>query len=124
MRKFALYVICGGVGVLTDLTIYSFMIERDVGYQFANFIGYASGTVISFLLNRHFTFQTYDRALQRLGLFLLTALLGYLMSSALLWLFIGKFFIHPIVAKLATLFFVLVFQFSINKAITFRPQTR
>lgn len=116
-----MYAVCGGTGVLIDLTIYSLLVERSIGYQPANFASYASGTLVSFLLNRHFTFKTYDRTLQRLGLFLATALLGYLLSSALLWVLVGIFSIHPIAAKLATLVFVLILQFSINKAITFRP---
>ncbi|QYR52731.1 GtrA family protein [Lysobacter soyae] len=120
IRQFVLYAICGGSGVLTDLAIFGALVSNGANYQLANFAGYAAGTLISFLLNRKFTFDAKDRPFERLALFLGTALLGYIVSSALLWVLISKLNFSPFVAKIATLGVVLVLQFSINKAVTFR----
>lgn len=128
IRQFVLYAICGGAGVMVDLTCYAVLLHQEItGYQGANLAGYFMGTMISFALNRHFTFQAYDKPVRRLGLFLGVAFTGYLVSSVLLWLQIGQLGFHPIAAKLATLFVVLVLQFSINRAVTFRtrnPETK
>ncbi|KLD75828.1 GtrA family protein [Xanthomonas hyacinthi] len=123
IRQFLLYAICGGTGVCLDLCLYTVLIWLDTNYQIANAAGYIAGTLASFTLNRHFTFQTYDRTLQRLGLFLGTALIGYLVSSALLWVLVSILGWGPLWAKLATLAVVLVLQFSLNRAITFRAPT-
>jgi len=123
LRQFVLYAICGGTGVGVDLALYSSLIWAECNYQVANAVGYAAGTLASFALNRHFTFKTYDKTLRRLGLFFATAFLGYLVSGTLLWLLVGRLDWNPLLAKLATLAVVLVLQFSLNRAITFRPPT-
>lgn len=123
LRQFVLYAVCGGTGVLVDLSLYTLLVWLQVNYQAANAVGYAAGTLVSFALNRHFTFQAYDKTLQRLGLFFAAALVGYLASSALLWFLVGMLGWAPLPAKLATLSFVLVLQFSLNRAITFKAST-
>ncbi|WP_295917693.1 GtrA family protein [uncultured Xanthomonas sp.] len=123
LRQFVLYAVCGGTGVMVDLSLYTLLVWLHVNYQAANAIGYAAGTLVSFVLNRHFTFQAYDRTLQRLSLFFAAALVGYLASSALLWLLVGVLDWAPLPAKFATLFFVLILQFSLNRAITFKAST-
>lgn len=120
-RQFLVYSICGGTGVLTDLSLFSLLFFSGLGYQAANLAGYFAGTLVSFALNRRFTFQTYDNTLRRMGLFFGAAAIGYAMSMLLLWTFVEKAGLHPVVAKLATLFFVLILQFTINRAVTFRP---
>jgi Predicted membrane protein len=123
LRQFVLYAVCGGTGVLTDLLLYSLLVWAGVGYQWANAAGYAAGTLVSFALNRHFTFQTYDNTLHRLGLFLATAFTGYLVSSMLLWLLVSRLDVNVFAAKLLTLAVVLVLQFTLNRTITFRTPT-
>lgn len=123
VRQLVLYAICGGTGVLTDLILFTALVHYDVNYQVANAAGYATGTLASFVLNRHFTFQVYDKAFRRLALFFGTALIGYLASSALLWIFVSVQGYPPLPSKVATLAVVLVLQFSLNRAITFRAST-
>jgi len=123
LRQFIAYALCGGTGVLTDLSLYSLLVWSGVGYQWANAAGYAAGTLVSFVLNRHFTFRTYDNTLRRFGLFLAAALTGYLVSSGLLWLLVEQLGVNVFIAKLLTLAVVLVLQFSLNRAITFRAST-
>ncbi|HDX0899090.1 MULTISPECIES: GtrA family protein [Stenotrophomonas] len=123
LKQFIIYAICGGTGVTLDLTTYTTLIYFGWNYQLANAIGYAAGTLVSFLLNRHFTFKTYDQTLRRLALFFGTALLGYLISSALLYLLVAVLQLSPLVSKLVTLAVVLILQFSLNRAVTFRAST-
>jgi putative flippase GtrA len=119
-RRFALYAICGGSGVLVDLGLYTTLVLAGVGYQLANAAGYAMGTLLSFVLNRHYTFRVYDSPLRRMALFFGIAGTGYLISTALLWVLIEHLHLNPLTAKLVTLGVVLVVQFSGNRAITFR----
>lgn len=123
-RKFVLYAICGGSGVLLDFATYTALLAMGIGYQPANACGYAMGTLLSFALNRHFTFQTYDNPLRRLALFFAAAGVGYLISVGMLWLLIERAAFNPLVAKIAVLGVVLVVQFSLNRAITFRRQQK
>lgn len=124
IRQFLIYAICGSTGVLTDLSLFSLLFFYGLGYQVANLVGYFAGTMVSFVLNRRFTFRIYDNTLRRMGLFFGAAAVGYAMSIFLLWAFVEKTGLHPVVAKLATLFFILVLQFTINRAVTFRPASK
>jgi len=122
MRKLVLYAICGGSGVLLDFATYTTLLAFSINYQAANACGYLAGTLLSFALNRHFTFQTYDNTLRRLALFFAAAGVGYVISSIALWLLIDRVGLNPLLAKIATLGVVLVVQFSLNRAITFRQR--
>jgi putative flippase GtrA len=122
MRKLILYALCGGSGVLLDFAAYMALLAFEVNYQVANACGYFAGTLLSFALNRHFTFQTYDNTLRRLAMFFAAAGVGYLISTIVLWLLIERIGLNPLLAKIATLGVVLVVQFSLNRAITFRQR--
>jgi putative flippase GtrA len=89
-------------------------------YQYANGLGYLAGTLVSFALNRIFTFAMRDRVLQRLAMFLVVAGLGFATSALLLWLLVDVAGLDARVAKLITLPVVVVLQFSLNRRLTFR----
>jgi putative flippase GtrA len=118
--KLIQYSFFGGLGVLSDISIYSFLIYLNINYQFANASGYLVGTIISFFLNRHYTFKLKDKILSRILKFFSVAFAGYLVSVLLLYIFIENLMIDEIISKLLTLFFVLIIQFTLNKKFTFK----
>jgi len=119
-KRFLSYSFFGGAGVLSDVSVYALLINFDVNYQIANAIGYFFGTLLSFFLNRKYTFKIEDNVYKRLMLFFLVAFLGYLSSAILLYVFVVIFSIDVIFSKILTLFFVLLIQFTLNKKITFK----
>lgn len=120
LLQFVLYALCGGSGVALDFVLFSLLVHAGFWYQFANLAGYVGGTLLSFVLNRAFTFKVFDRPLLRLAVFCGVAFTGYLVSTAMLWWMIEGLLLHPILAKLLTLGVVLVLQFSLNRLITFK----
>ena len=117
---FIRYAFFGSLGVLSDFILYSFLIIWSVNYQEANAYGYMLGTMISFILNRRYTFKIKDKVLQRLFKFGLVAMMGYLISALFLFLLVSKF--DPIISKLATLIVVVFIQFTLNKKFTFKKE--
>jgi len=117
---FIRYAFFGSLGVLSDFILYSFLIIWSVNYQEANAYGYMLGTMISFILNRRYTFKIKDKVLQRLFKFGLVAMTGYLISALFLFLLVSKF--DPIISKLATLIVVVFIQFTLNKKFTFKKE--
>lgn len=117
--QFLLYCICGGIGVSTDYAIYYLAFTGGMWYQGANGLGYLAGTLMSFTLNRVFTFGMRDRVLQRLFLFLFVAAIGFAASALLLWILVQSMQLDPRIAKLLTLPMVVVLQFALNRRITF-----
>ena len=118
--QFLLYCICGGLGVSTDYAIYYLAFTGGMWYQGANGLGYLAGTLMSFTLNRVFTFGMRDRVLQRLLMFLSIAAVGFAASALLLWVLVQTLGVDPRIAKLLTLPMVVLLQFSLNRRITFR----
>lgn len=121
-RKFLTYAICGGVGVSLDILLFAFLLTVGCAYQLANVVGYSSGTLMSFFLNRHLTFRIYDNTLIRLILFFGAAAVGYGLTAILLWLLIERLYLNPLNAKLLSLMIVLIVQFCINRAVAFRQR--
>ena len=122
MQQFLLYCLCGGIGVSTDYAVYYLAYSGGMWYQGANGLGYLAGTLMSFCLNRVFTFGMRDRTLQRLAMFLGVAAVGFGASALLLWVLVQFAGIDPRIAKLITLPMVVVLQFSLNRRLTFNAK--
>ena len=118
--QFLLYCACGVIGVSSDYGIYYLSLKNNVWYQYANAFGYVGGTLVSFSLNRVFTFDMRDRVLQRLLSFLSVAGVGFVSSAILLWALVDISHVDNMIAKLITLPMVLILQYSLNRIITFK----
>lgn len=118
--QFLLYCLCGGIGVASDYATFLLFLSLFEGYQAANALGYLVGTLVSFTLNRHFTFGVRDRVALRLTSFLTVATLGYLASAFCLWLLVEFASIDERIAKILTLPVVVALQFTLNRLVTFR----
>jgi putative flippase GtrA len=120
-KQFLLYCVIGFSGVTLDFAIYTALVKTvSLNYQVANAIGYASGTLLSFLLNAKFNFRVTDKIALRLLIFFSVAVVGWLVSAALLYWLIGHFHLGKIVSKLATLVVVVLLQYNLNRLFSFR----
>jgi putative flippase GtrA len=120
-RRFLLYCLIGFSGVGLDFCLYSLLIKtRALDYQAANAVGYAGGTLLSFVLNARFNFRVNDRIGLRMLSFFGVAFLGWLASATALGLFIGHLGWNKYLAKAATLFVVVLLQYNLNRLVSFR----
>lgn len=120
-KQFLLYCIIGFSGVGLDFCTYSALIKAKLlGYQAANAVGYASGTLLSFFLNAKFNFRVTDKLGLRLFSFFGVAFVGWLASAGTLHLLIEKFGWNEYLAKAATLFVVVLLQYNLNRLVSFR----
>lgn len=120
-KQFLLYCIIGMSGTTLDFTVYSLLLHTGaLDYQAANVIGYASGTLLSFILNARFNFCVTDRIPRRMACFFGVALLGWTVSAALLHVFIADYRFNKYLSKLATLVVVMLLQYNLNRWFSFR----
>lgn len=152
--QFLLYCLCGGIGVSTDYLIYYSALTFGLWYQAANILGYLSGTLISFFLNRKITFGIHDKIGRRLLSFLGVAAIGFFVSALMLWVMVDimsisteisklvsltsklitlpDYFLQYLtennadakIAKLLTLPVVVIIQFSLNRRLTFSENSQ
>ena len=120
-RELIVYCMIGCTGASLDFVVYVILTKCfGMHYQFANLISVSFGIVNNFFWNCFFNFKTKDRLAARLVSFYAVGMLGWALSAGCLWVFIELLGINPLLAKLGTIFFVTLVQFSLNKLITFR----
>lgn len=93
---------------------------------FANFCGYAVGMVNSFALNKTWTFQTQGNILQQMHRFLILNILGLVLSTLFLFIFVDLLHGPHLVIWFISTGIVMVLNFYGNKLWTFavaRQQT-
>jgi putative flippase GtrA len=120
MKKIALYVLCGGTGVLTDVAVFTALVRAGLDYQIAVLAGCIAGPSVSFLLHRRFTFNVLDKTARRMTLFFAAAAVGYVSSAAIMWLLVDVLGFTLMPAKFISLCFVFVIQYSFNRLVTFK----
>lgn len=121
LARFLSYTIFGGMGAALDFGLFTALLWSGVWAQGANAAGYLAGTLLSFFLNRALTFQTRDKPVVRLMMFLAVGFVGFSVSALALWSGMTWLGLDPIVAKLIAMGLVLVVQFTLNSLFTFRP---
>lgn len=120
-KQFLLYCLIGLSGTLLDFCVYSQLIRTKVfDYQGANVISYASGTMLSFILNARFNFRVTDKIAFRMVCFFGVALVGWTVSASLLYLLVGACGYNKYLSKLLTLVVVVIVQYNLNRRISFR----
>ena len=120
-RILILYGIIGGLSVFVDFAVFGLLsCFFPKYYLLANVISVNCGIINSFLLNRYFNFKVKNKFVLRFIVFYLVGLVGLLISSGLLFLMVNLGEMSLFISKIATIFVVTVFQFTLNKNVTFK----
>jgi len=123
-KQFLLYCAIGASGVTLEFGLDALLIHSGLlDYRPANATGYASGTLLSFILNARFNFRVTDKLALRLACFLGVALLGWWVSDTLLRVLIGGYGVNKYLAKLPVLAVVVLLQYNLNRRLSFRKTT-
>ena len=120
-RELILYGIIGGFCAALDFGVYS-LLSLWIPFLWANIISVHCGIICSFILNRSYNFRVKDNPGKRFISFYLVGLAGLGLSELLIYLLTDKFEWHYLVAKLLTVVVVALFQFTLNKLITFNRE--
>lgn len=119
-RNLILYGIIGGFTSGLDFVVFT-LLSKYVGlyYLVANCISVIVGITSSFILNRTYNFKVKDKTKLRFAIFLTVGLCGLCLSNLILWVGIDKLACDKLLVKLASIVFVVFFQFLFNKFVTF-----
>ncbi|HEX4349628.1 MAG TPA: GtrA family protein, partial [Verrucomicrobiae bacterium] len=108
-------------GTVLDFSIFWLIGEAKLlNLQAANAVSYASGTMLSFILNTLFNFRVSDKIALRLICFFGVALLGWSVSAGLLHVLVETYGCNKYLSKAATLVVVVILQYNLNRRISFR----
>jgi len=123
-QRFILYAACGLAAITVDFAVFSLVLRFGAHYQLANFAGAVCGLLLSFALNRALTFRVLDAPWRRFALFCAVGAVGYTLGSTALYLLVEVARLNPYIAKALSMVVVVVSQFTLNSAITFKPPAR
>jgi putative flippase GtrA len=138
------YGMVGTVGLVIDMGLYYLLVSKySVHYPFSvhishllggkmpvgildilisNIISSTLAVINNFILNSYFTFKVTDNKLKRFISFASIAVMGMIISSMLLTLFIGVMKIGDMPAKVFAICIVAAIQFAVNKFFTFKQR--
>jgi putative flippase GtrA len=118
-RKLFLYVLSGSTAFSVDYLIFLAVYMALQRPYVANALGVCSGIIVSFILNRRYTFRRRDAVLRRAAKFVAVALFGLGLSSTVIMLLMAVR-VDPRLGKIIAMLFVFVTQFTANTFWTFR----
>lgn len=120
-RNLILYGIIGSLTAGLDFGI--FLLLSDIlewHYIVANCASVIAGISASFILNRSLNFKVKDKLILRFATFVSIGLSGMLVSNTILWICIDCIGLNDLLSKLASIIIVVIFQFLLNKHVTFK----
>ena len=99
------------VATVSDYGIFSLLyLILHVNYAIASFCGNIVGAVVSFNLGRNWAFKSQSGKLtSQIGKYAITSLVSSLINTGLIVIFVEKFSIPPLPAKLICAFLVGIF---------------
>ena len=119
-RNLILYGIIGGLSVSIDFAVFGLLTHFFPEYYLlANIVSVNCGIINSFLMNRHFNFKVKNKSVFRFMVFYIVGMIGLLISSGMLYLMVNMADMNLLVSKVVTIFVVTLFQFTLNKNVTF-----
>jgi len=121
VRQFIKYGIVGASNTVLTFVIYTVLVEgAGVQYVVALLVGYLAGSLNSYLLNRHWTFQAGHLAHTSVGpRFAVVQIVAIAANTGLLVLFVDDLHVHKVLAQAILTVPVLAVTFFVNRAWSF-----
>ena len=119
-KQLVSYGIIGCISSGTDAILFAFFVYFLQAPELTvNIFTVCVGITISFFLNRKFTFKMKDHSARRYLRFFAVGICGLLLSELIIWAG-NTANIETIITKLTSIVIVAIFQFVLNKTISFK----
>ncbi|MBI2410421.1 MAG: GtrA family protein [Candidatus Kerfeldbacteria bacterium] len=120
-RQMIIYIIIGCTGATLDFIIFSLLIHFDIlHYVVANIVSVSLAITNNFLLNAFFNFKMRDQFWKRFFSFYAIGVLGLIVTSACLYLFVAVFHFEVHLSKFLIIFVAFLLQYNLNKRYSFK----
>lgn len=120
-QKLLIYGVIGGGAVVIDMGLFWLInATTHINPIIINTVSIAFAMIYSFLMNAYFNFKATSGLLKRFASFGVVTLVGFLVSSIILWLLSIVISLDPVLIKALTLPIVFIVQFMLNSKFTFK----
>lgn len=124
IKKIVGYGIISVIATSFDIAIlYSFTEFLEIHYLISATIGYITGMIISYTLNKKYNFKDFDKKVIKQFLkFGFIATSSLLLGLGLIYLLVEYLSLHYMIAKLITLVFTFIYNFLGHNLFSFTKQ--
>ena len=120
LKQLMSYGIIGCISSGTDAILFAYLVYSLQAPELAvNIFTVCVGITISFFLNRRFTFKMKDHTARRYTRFFAVGMCGLLLSEMIIWAG-NTANVETLITKLISIVIVAIFQFVLNKTISFK----
>lgn len=119
--EFYRFIIVGIINTTVGLSVIFLALYIGLGNFSSNIIGYSCGLVSAYFLNKHFVFRVNNNNLnhRELFLFLVVFILSYIANISVLYTLL-YFEVHAYIAQTFAMITYSIFNFLLNKFLTFK----
>ena len=121
--QFLKSIFSGGVSSLFDLFLLWFLTSvLGVYYLISSALSFISATFLNYFLNISFVFDERKLSSKKIEIsgFFLISILALFLTQILMFIFVEKFKIFYLFAKIITIFLVFLFNFSLRRIFLFK----
>lgn len=123
IRQFFSYGVIGVISSGLDFAVFHLLTAfTPLGSFVSNFISVNIGIACSFLLNSSVTFRVSDERGKRAAKFFAVGYLGLMLSMIIIYIGNNLLGINKDIVKIGSIVIVALFQFTLNKLVTFREK--
>ena len=115
------YAIVGGAGAVIDLALLFILTEFfNFYYLLSTTLAFIFSALLNFYFNRRWTFKSSGNAQRQLLIFSFVAISGVLINAGIMYVLVELFYVYYMLAKVASIAIVTIWNFMWNKYLTFR----
>ena len=124
MNQFSRYLLVGATNSIVGYgVIFGCMYLAHLSPEMSNVIGYAIALAVSYMLNRHFTFNSTQKRRAEILRFLFAFAIAYSLNFAALLVLIHPLGLHEGISQIVAGGVYVAFSYLINKYYVFRNPT-
>lgn len=115
------YMVSGVVAFLSEYLIFTLLIYLSShNIVFSNVVSMSTGFIISFLLNRHWSFKSKSNPYIQLFMLFFLFIINLFISTGTIYLLSHSIGLTPFISKIAMMIFISLWNFVIYKKYIFR----
>lgn len=123
--RFFRYLAVGAFNTIFGYTIiFSGMYLLAMSPESSNALGYSLALLLSFVLNRTFTFKSTGHRSRELGRFLAVFLVAYSANLLALYVLVRVFFVNAAMSQVLAGIFYVGFSYAMNKSFVFNASQK
>lgn len=114
------FLVAGGSAALTEYSFFILLTHINLPIILSNTLSFLCGLCVSFLLNKHWVFSAKGDASRQFILYFILATVNLGISNLLIWVFVGKIGLVPLVAKVFVMALIAVWNYAFFSRLIFK----